>query len=164
VKLEIVPISLEEANAFVEANHRHRGPVPGTKFCIGVARRADIGGGSPGSAGYGMHMDCIAGVAIVGRPVARSLDDGFTLEVNRCCTDGSRNACSMLYRAAWRAARAMGFTRLVTYTLAAEPGSSLRAAGFRIVGEVRGRSWSTPSRPRVDTAPHQDKLRWEIAA
>lgn len=104
------------------------------------------------------------GVAIVGRPVARGADDGWTAEVTRCCTDGARNACSMLYAAAWRAVRALGYRKLITYTLAAEGGGSLRAAGFRVVGEVAGRSWSCPSRPRVDTVPHQDKLRWELAA
>lgn len=145
----ITPISLEEANAFVAQHHRHRGPVVGCKFCIAVA--ADLA------------FPEVVGVVIVGRPVARAMDDGWTLEVNRLCTDGTRNACSMLYGASWRAARALGYTKLITYTLASEPGASLRAAGWRVVGEVRGRSWSTPSRPRVDTAPHQDKLRWEAA-
>lgn len=70
----------------------------------------------------------------------------------------------MLYGAAWRAVRALGYGRLITYTLEDEGGSSLRAAGFRVVGEVKGRSWSCESRPRVDTAPHQDKLRWELTA
>jgi hypothetical protein len=54
-----------------------------------------------------------------------------------------------------------GYKRVVTYTLATEAGSSLRGAGFRVVGHVKGRSWNTPSRPRVDTAPLQDKLRWD---
>jgi hypothetical protein len=144
--LYLSPVSLDEANAFVERHHRHRGAVLGAKFCIG----ASIG-------------DNVVSVVIVGRPVARGLDDGATLEVNRCCTDGAPNACSLLYAAAWRAARAMGYRKLVTYTLVSESGGSLRAAGWRVVGEVRGRSWSTPSRPRVDTAPQQDKLRWEPA-
>jgi hypothetical protein len=161
--LRLVPISFEEANCFVEQYHRHRGAVAGAKFCIAVAQRFEIGGPQPGSAGYGMHADSIVGVAIVGRPIARSLDDGLTLEVNRCCTDGTSNACSMLYAAAWRAARALGYARLVTYTLKSETGASLRAAGFRVVGSGQGRSWSCPSRPRVDTQPHQAKLRWEPA-
>ena len=75
----IIPMTLEEANAFVEKWHRHHGPVPGCKFCIGVGD------------------DHVCGVAIVGRPVARMLDDGWTLEVNRTCTDGTKNANSMLY-------------------------------------------------------------------
>ena len=94
--LEIVPMTLKEANAFVEQNHRHHGPVVGHKFSIGLS-----------------DGEKIVGVAIVGRPVARHLDDGWTLEVNRLCTDGTRNACSMLYAAAWRAARAMGYKRIV---------------------------------------------------
>ena len=93
--LEIVPMTLKEANAFVEQNHRHHGPVVGHKFSIGLS-----------------DGEKIVGVAIVGRPVARHLDDGWTLEVNRLCTDGTRNACSMLYAAAWRAARAMGYKRI----------------------------------------------------
>lgn len=146
--LQLVPITLREANAFVEQHHRHHGPSRGCIVCVAVAS-------SPGE---------IRGVVIVGRPVARGLDDTWTAEVTRCCTDGTRNACSMLYAAAWRAVRALGYRRLVTYTLETEGGASLRAAGFKIVGQVEGRSWSCQSRPRVDTAPHQDKLRWEIAA
>ena len=162
--LAIVPITLREANAYVAEHHRHHKPAAGCIVCVAVAARHDIGDSRPGGAGYGMHMDVVHGVAIVGRPVARMSDDGWTAEVTRCCTDGTRNACSMLYRAAWRAVRALGYRKLITYTLATEPGASLRASGFRVVGEVRGRSWSCPSRPRVDTAPHQDKLRWEMAA
>jgi hypothetical protein len=152
MKLDLVLVTLEEANAFVVRHHRHRGPVAGAKFCLAVA--AMIG---PDGQGFREIM----GVAIVGRPVARHMDDTFTLEVNRLCTDGTRNACSILYAAAWRAAKALGYARLITYTLASEAGASLRAAGWRVVGEVKGRSWSTPSRPHVDTVPMQDKLRWE---
>lgn len=144
--LELTPITLRETNAFVEQHHRHHGPARGCICCVAVS------------------TGVVRGVAIVSRPVARMLDDGYTAEVVRCCTDGMRNACSMLYAAAWRAVRALGYRKLVTYTLATEPGASLRAAGMRVVGEVRGRSWSCPSRPRVDTAPLQDKLRWEITA
>lgn len=101
--------------------------------------------------------------AIVGRPVSRVRDDGWTLEVTRCATDGAPNAPSMLYASAWRAARAMGYRRLGTYTLRSEAGASLRAAGWRVVGEVAGRSWSCSSRPRVDLHPTEDKLLWEPA-
>jgi hypothetical protein len=145
--MEIVPMPLDEANAFVEQHHRHHRPVVGAKFCIGVADEAGV-----------------RGVAIIGRPVARHLDDGWTLEVTRVATDGAKNACSMLYGAAWRAAKALGYRKLITYTLAEEPGATLRAAGWRMVGEVRGRSWSCPSRPRVDKHPLQGKLRWEATA
>jgi hypothetical protein len=105
----------------------------------------------------------IVGCVIVGKPVARGNDDGYTAEVTRLATDGTKNACSMLYGAAWRAARAMGYRRLMTYTLASEPGTSLVAAGWKAVGEVKGRSWTTPSRPRIDKHPTQDKIRWEAA-
>lgn len=147
MRLTIVPCSISDASAYVEQHHRHhRAPVGGL-FAAAVAD----------------HQGRICGVVIVGRPVARSLQDGFTAEVTRCATDGTPNSCSALYGAAWRAARALGYRRLVTYTLATEPGTSLRAAGFRVVGSLRGRSWDCPSRPRVDKTPLQDKLRWEQA-
>jgi hypothetical protein len=103
----------------------------------------------------------IRGVAMVGRPVARNLQDGWTLEVLRVATDGVRNGCSMLYGAAWRAARALGYRRLVTYTLPEEGGGSLRAAGMTLIGKAGGGSWNCASRPRVDKHPTQEKLRWE---
>jgi len=147
MSLMITPINLDEANAFVEQHHRHHKPVPGAKFCVAVSQE-----------------DEVKGVAIVGRPVSRVLDDGWTLEVNRCCTDGTRNACSMLYATAWKAAKAMGYTSLITYTLESEGGSSLRGAGWRCVGKATtriGQGWNVKSRPRVDTHPLQQKLRWE---
>jgi hypothetical protein len=144
VKLTSYPIELAEANAFVEKYHRHHRPVIGHKFSIGAAMG-----------------EVIVGVVIVGRPVARGRDDGLTLEVTRLATDGTENACSFLYGAAARAGFALGYKRIGTYILASEPGSSLRAAGWRQIGEVRGRSWSAPSRPRVDTHPLQDKFLWQ---
>lgn len=156
MSLQIVPISFAEANAFVAHHHRHHKPVVGAKFTLAVV--------DPYSeASYAAQEPQVCGVAIVGRPVARALDNGWTLEVNRCCTDGTKNACSMLYAAAWRAARAMGYQKLITYTLPEEGGASLRAAGWRVVAETSGGSWSCPSRPRVDTHPTQGKLRWEAA-
>ena len=144
-KLMVVPMTLAEANAFVEQHHRHHRPVPGCKFCIGVS-----------------DADGVVGVAIIGRPVARMLDNGWVLEVNRCCTDGTRNACSVLYSAAWRAARALGYRRLITYTLPSEGGASLKGAGWRIVGQTTNtQGWNCLSRPRVDTHPLQAKLCWE---
>lgn len=144
MKLELVPIELAEANAFVTQLHRHHRPVVGHRFSIGAALDGRV-----------------VGVAIVGRPVARHRQDGWTVEVTRLCTDGTRNACSFLYGAAWRAARAMGYRRIGTYILKSEDGTSLKAAGWRIVHEVKGRSWDTPSRPRVDKHPTQHKLLWE---
>lgn len=146
VTLFLVPITRREANAFVVKHHRHHGPVQGHIFAIACA-----------------EGDVVHGVAIVGRPVARNLQDGWTVEVTRVATDGARNACSMLYAACWRAARALGYRRLVTYVLASESGVSLRAAGWNCVGEAGGGSWSRTSRPRVDTHPTQTKIRWEAA-
>lgn len=97
----------------------------------------------------------------MGRPVSRHLDDGWTLEVNRLCTDGTRNACSMLYAAAWRAARAMGYKRVVTYILDTENGASLRAAGWKCVGQAEGLRWTGTRRPEVDLCPAQMKIRFE---
>lgn len=144
-KLTIIPISLREANLFVESIHRHHGTVQGHKFSIAVV---DEGGE-------------LRGVAIVGRPVARALDDGRTLEVTRVATDGCPNACSALYSASWRAARAQGYLRLGTYTLSTETGASLRAAGWRIVHQAKGGSWDRAGRPRQDRHPLGPKLRWE---
>lgn len=144
MKLRTLPLTLDEANAFVAKHHRRHGSVIGHKFSIGAA----LG-------------DEIVGVAIVGRPVARRLDDGMTLEVARLCTDGTRNACSFLYGATARAAFALGFARIGTYIAASEPGTTLRAAGWRLVGETGGKSWSVPSRPRVDTHPLEPRLRFE---
>lgn len=143
--LTLTPISLREANAYVERYHRHHRPARGCIACLAVA-----------------EGESVRGIAIVGRQVARMLDDGWTAEVLRCCTDGARNACSMLYGAAWRAVRALGYRKLVTYTLPEEGGASLRAAGWRCIGEAGGGSWSRRERPRVDTHPLQGKLRWEM--
>ena len=144
--LEAVPLTRAEANAYITQRHRHHPPVVGSKFQIGAAKDGTI-----------------VGVVVVGRPVARHADDGWTAEVTRCCTDGTKNAPSFLYGAAWRAARAMGYRRIITYTLNTEPGTSLRAAGWRCIAEVKGGSWSRPARPRVDKHPTQGKLKWETA-
>lgn len=143
--LRLVPLSLRTANAFVEAHHRHHRPVVGHRFSIGLA-----------------EGETLVGAAIVGRPVARAFDDGFTAEVTRLVTDGTRNACSKLYAACWRAWRAMGGHRLITYTLASEDGTSLRAAGFRVLYETRDRphGWDAPSRRR-QSGPQVAKQLWE---
>lgn len=134
MKLELTPVSFADACAFVAQHHRHNQPPVGHKFSIGVA------------AG-----DALVGVAMVGRPVARMMDDGLTLEVNRTATDGTPHANSMLYAAAWRATKALGFRRLITYTQHDESGASLRAAGWRVIAERKPRpGWSAPSRPRKD--------------
>lgn len=106
----------------------------------------------------------LVGVVTVGRPVARHFDNGWTLEVTRLATDGTPHAASKLYAAAWRAARAMGYGRLITYTLEAESGTSILAAGWRLVGRTRAHHWSCPSRPRVETYPAGVKTLWEMTA
>jgi hypothetical protein len=146
--LRIVPITLPEANAFVAEHHRHHRPVPGAKFCVAVA----LG-------------ETVVGVAIVGRPVARMLDNGWTLEVNRTCTDGTKNVNSMLYGACRRVTFALGYRSLITYTLPEESGVSLTAAGWKCIGEAGGGKWDRPGkRPRIDTHPLQRKLKWEAVA
>lgn len=132
--LDVVPVSFAQACEFVAEHHRHHEPPNGHRFSLGVA------------AG-----NRLVGVAIVSHPIARHLMDGRTLEVIRSATDGTPNANSMLYGAAWRAAKALGYRRLVTYTQAGEAGSSLRAAGWRVIAERPARgSWWSPSRPRAD--------------
>jgi hypothetical protein len=143
--LALQPIDFAEACAFVGLHHRHHQPSVGWKFGIGVN-----------------DGEKVVGVVMVGRPVARMLDDGATLEVTRCCTDGTKRAASMLYGAAWRATKALGYGRLITYTLVEEPGTSLRAAGWRELYTTQGGSWSVPSRPRVDTHPLGQKRLWAV--
>ena len=140
--MEIRPISFREAAAYVNDNHRHHKAPVGNKFSLGC---------------YDSGRLC--GVAIVGRPVSRYLDDGLTAEVNRLCTDGTQNACSMLYGACFRVAKAMGYKRIVTYTLESEPGTSLRAAGWECQGRAGGTHW-TGSRNCGQDIPAEMKTRW----
>lgn len=124
--LHLRPITLRAACAFIAEHHRHNKPPRGHKFSV---------------AAY--DDDALVGVATAGRPVARHFDDGFTLEVNRTCTDGTPNANSLLYGAVWRAAKAMGYRRCLTYTQAEETGSSLRAVGWKRLKEIAPRgSWA----------------------
>lgn len=141
----VAPIGLRAANAYVAALHRHHKPVRGCKFCVSVV-------GPDGD---------VRGVAIAGRPVARMSDDGWTLEILRVCTDGTRNACSMLYRACWRAARAIGYRLVFTYSLPDEGGASLRGAGFECKGPAGGGEWTRPSRARKPAEQPTIKIRWE---
>lgn len=146
-RLTIVPLTLKVANEFVARHHRHHKPVVGHRFSLGVQD----------------ENEQLRGVAIVGRPVARALDQERVCEVTRVATDGCENACSALYGAVRRVAKHMGFEKAITYTLVSEPGTSLRAAGWKPVATVEGRSWTTPSRPRTDKHPIVDKTRWEAA-
>jgi len=148
-KLIAIPVTLKEANAFVKEYHRHNKPVVGHKFCVGVS-----------------DGEKLVGVAIAGRPVARLLDGGFTIEVARVCVspDAPLGACSFLYARCWQAAKALGYTRIVTYTLQSESGASLRGAGWKIVAELDShKGWSNKTRQR-DWQPiyGQTKLRWEM--
>lgn len=147
MKLVLAPITFDDAASFVRQHHRHHTPPAGHKFSIAA-----------------MMGEKLVGVAIVGRPVSRMRDDGRTLEVTRMCTTGHRNACSFLYGAAARAAFALGYLRIGTYILKSEPGTTLKAAGWKMIAEVRGRSWSAPSRPRTDKHPLEGKTLWETAA
>ena len=144
--LSVKHIELAEANAYVEQFHRHHKAVRGHRFSIAC-----------------YDGDRLCGVAIVGRPVARGIDQRSTVEVLRLCTDGTRNACSFLYGGAKRAAKALGYDRIITYILESESGVSLRASGFSFIAETNGGSWSCPSRPREDKAPICRKNRYECA-
>lgn len=158
MSLVVTPINFSEANAYVARYHRHHRPVVGAKFVVAVSTVAGVSAGRP-------ELGNVVGVCIVGRPVSRHLDNGWTLEVNRLCTDGTRNACSMLYGAAWRAAKALGFKRLITYTLPEEGGASLKASNWKLIGERGGGNWNVKSRPRIDTDSvlRGQKLLWEAA-
>jgi hypothetical protein len=146
-KLHAVPLTFKQAADFVREHHRHHTPPVGHKFSIGAVAN-----------------DELVGVVIVGRPVARRRDDGSTLEVTRLCTTGHPNACSFLYGAAARAAFALGYRRIGTYILRREPGTTLVAAGWKLIGETPGKSWSVPSRPREDKHPIEPKLLFERTA
>jgi hypothetical protein len=169
VSLELQPIGLREALTFVERHHRHHGAPQGGKFAVAVNGPCECGGPEPTR--FTCEHGCedgrrVVGVAVVGRPVSKERDDGWTAEVTRVCVlEGNPNACSMLYAAAWRAARALGYRRMGTYILAREPGTSLRAAGWRFVGLTEdARGWNRRRRPRVDTHPLEQKELWEATA
>jgi hypothetical protein len=147
----LAPITLRAAAAFIAKHHRHCAAPKGWKF--GISLRGPRGG--------------LLGVVVVARPVARMLDNGYTAEITRLCTPrlgGRKNACSKLYAAARRAAFAMGYRKIVTYTLDEESGTSLLAAGFIPVAESGGGTWNRPSRNRVDAGPLGAKIRWESTA
>lgn len=152
--MNLRPVDLATARRFVGEHHRHNLPPVGWKWGVGVECDGEL-----------------VGVAMASRPVARMLDDGLTLEVARTCTTGARNANSMLYGAVARAAKALGYRKLITYTLATEGGSSLRASGFTAIAELAPRpTWSTPSRPEYqqdifgnERRPTKAKVRWERA-
>lgn len=141
--MEIRPIHLKQANDFVKKYHRHNIPTVGGKFALSLYDNENL-----------------IGVVICGRPVARAWDDGLTLEIYRNCTDGSKNACSMLYGAACRVARNMGYKRIVTYTLESESGTSLKASGFKCDGVAGGKYWTGTRKRDYYIAPEEKKIRW----
>lgn len=143
MSLELRPIAFRDAQDFVRDNHRHNKPPVGHKFSIAC---------------YDGEKLC--GVVMVGRPVARAFDDGLTLEVNRCCTDGTHNACTILYGAACRAARALGYKRIVTYTRESEPGTSLRASNWINDGRAGGTHWTGKRYEEKETKLDEMKVRW----
>lgn len=139
---EIIPITLKMANKYVTAYHRHHKAVVGCKFCVGL-----------------QSGDKLIGVAICGRPVSRYYDDGKTLEINRLCTAGAKNACSQLYGACARIAREMGYKKIITYILESENGASLKASNFVCEGRAGGKQW-TGKRCRDNGVPMEFKTRW----
>jgi len=142
--MKIVPITFKKANEFIEKNHRHHWPSIGYKFCVAVENQGKI-----------------VGVATIGRPISRRLDDGFTVEVNRSCTDGTKNANSMLYAAASRVARELGYRKILTYTLPSESKSSLKAIGWKPSISIGGK-WIYSYQPeRANDWPLTEKIRWE---
>ena len=154
MSLTIAPITLKAAKDFVLQHHRHNKPPTGWKFGLSVLDDGEL-----------------VGVACAGRPIARHLDDGFTLEVNRTCTDGTMNANSMLYGAVWRAAKAMGYRKCLTYIQGDETGSSLKAAGWVKSADLAARgSWaeSTQTEMKDKRDPKGNggvaRQRWEIAS
>lgn len=144
MKLSLCPLEFAEAAAFVREHHRHHTPPVGHKFSIGATFNGEL-----------------VGVVIVGRPVSRMRDDGVTLEVTRLCTTGAKNACSLLYGAAARAAFALGYQRIGTYVLKREGGASVTGAGWRLLGEAGGGSWTREGRERTDKHPTEEKLLFE---
>ena len=142
--IKLRPCDFRTACDFVSQNHRHNKAPIGHKFSIAC---------------YDGERLC--GVVMVGRPVGRYLDDGLTLEVNRCCTDGTRNACTMLYGAAARAAKALGYRRIITYTRESEPGTSLRASNWVCEGRAGGKHWTGKRyEEQMEMSFDEMKIRW----
>lgn len=143
VMLEIRPCTFKEAKEFVQEYHRHNVAPTGHKFSIAC---------------YDGERFC--GVAMVGRPVSRYLDDGLTLEINRCCTDGTKNVCTKLYGASCRAAKALGYKRIITYTRQSEPGTSLKASNWICDGRAGGTHWTGIRYEQTEIVLDEMKIRW----
>lgn len=143
MKLKAVPLELKEANQYVTSYHRHHDAVYRDKFRVGCEKDG-----------------VLVGVAQVGRPVNRNLDDKKTLEVVRLCCDGTKDVCSFLYSRCARVAKELGYSKIITYILESEDGISLKASGWSHEADTIGRSWNCPSRPRKTTSPTCNKQRW----
>lgn len=149
-RLTVRAIELAEANAFVLLHHRHHKPAVGHRFSLGAFRGEEL-----------------VGAAIVGRPVARNTDQRRCVEVTRLATDGTKNACSALYAAAARAARALGYQRIQTFILETEPGTSLKASGWTREATSPGGQWNHSDEPWLFDGPNRrtdqptcGKTRW----
>lgn len=147
--MKIIPCTYRTACDFVNEFHRHHKASQGCKFCIGLTD----------------NNNKLCGVAICGRPVSRHLDDGLTLEINRLCTDGTKNACSMLYGACCRIGKAMGYKKVITYILESETGASLKASNFICEGAAGGTHWTGVRQHKQlslieDKTPEEMKVRW----
>lgn len=145
--MRIVPISLKQANDFVETHHRHNKKVVSHKVSIGLEENGEL-----------------VGVGIAGIPIARLLDDGKTLELRRICVkEGKPNGCSMLMARLKQIGQLMGYEKVITYTLQRESGSSLKAVRARIVAEGRPGVWKRKGKPYVHQAVYDEpKWRWEL--
>jgi hypothetical protein len=147
MKLHVVPIELSDANAAIEVWHRHHKPCVGHRFSIGVID----------------EHGALHAAAVVGRPVARLAGHPQqVLEVTRLVSDGTKNCCSMLYSAAARIGKEMGFLRIQTYILAdEETGVSLKASGWSLEGLAGGGQWKhSDGKQRRTDQPIGKKLRW----
>ena len=148
-ELSIIPLSLKEANEFVTKYHRHNKKCAGHKFSIGAVYKNEI-----------------VGVVIVGRPVARKLDNRFTLEINRNCVldTAPKGTCSFLYSRAIKIWQTMGGKKIITYTLETESGSSLKAVNFNKETTVqtfkKNTGWTTRTNRIWQEVQATPRIRW----
>lgn len=145
-----IPLTLKEANEFVDLHHRHNKRCQGHKFSIGCIKN-----------------DELIGVMIAGRPLARKLDDKLTLEVLRLCikSPAPKNACSFLYNKCWNIWIQMGGKKVITYTLTSESGSSLKGAGWKIENITKplsknAKGWETRNNRKKQDIYYREKFRW----
>ncbi|MCP1161243.1 MULTISPECIES: XF1762 family protein [Bacillus] len=145
LRLQTIPITLKIAQEFISKFHRHNQAPQGHKFSIGL-----------------WDHDVLIGVIIAGSPVARHNNNGFTLEITRCCLKSSiyRNGISKMIGSVYQVAKAMGYTKIITYTLDHESGDSLKSCGFELEAITSGGSWNSTARKRENKAPTTPKKRW----